>query len=585
MAKVHLLNPEVISKIAAGEVIQRPASVVKELLENAIDAGADTIEIHLEDAGKKLIHLKDNGQGIEPDDLETIFLRHSTSKLSSFTDLFQMFSLGFRGEALYSIGAISDVILRSKVKSLDSGWEIHLRGGVKQNLYPCGMAVGTEVQVRELFFNTPARRKFLKSSTTEFTQILDIVIPYSILYPKRRFTLTHNQKLILELKPQNPLERIEQALNLEEKHILYEEKNFPEEKVSIKLFLGDASISRSRKNLQYIFINNRPVSSRLLSYHLNQVYTVLFPVQIYGFFILNLTIPPDTLDVNIHPTKREVKLKDEYYLAQRVRALAESVLISKSAPKEFISGSNDFDSQFQGNNFPGSDGLMLNYVNGQAYPTGHKQRPVPTVSLGENLFNSNLFSISSESNLSSKLTNSKFIGGFLKKYLLFESGTSLLIIDQHAAQERITYEQLLIQVEQGNLEVQNLIAPILFKLSAQEMVVWEIVKETISQLGFTTTLWDKESIALHSQPRLISNLEIAVRNLLSGEERSNLDTESLARRACRNSLMAGYEIDFTQSKYLCQQLLSCANPFTCPHGRPTIIEIKEYILEKQFLRS
>ena len=195
MKKVHILPPEIISKIAAGEVIERPASVVKELIENALDAGTKTIELHLLQAGKTLIRIKDTGVGIDHDDIETIFHRHSTSKIEKADDLFNIHSLGFRGEALYSISSIADVTLRSKTKDQDTGWEIHIRGGERLILRPVSMQTGTEVEIKELFFNTPARRKFLKSNLTEMNHILNIVIPYTLLYPQRRFLLSFYQSL------------------------------------------------------------------------------------------------------------------------------------------------------------------------------------------------------------------------------------------------------------------------------------------------------------------------------------------------------------------------------------------------------
>src|SRR5579863_8313336 len=190
MTKVNILSPDVIAKIAAGEAVDRPASVVKELLENAIDAGATSIEIHLKDAGKEFIHIKDNGSGITRGDLEKIFQRHATSKISGIEDLEKLHSMGFRGEALYSIAAVSDVILTSRTLT-DEGWQIHIRGGIRQNLQPAAMAhAGTDIKIAELFFNTPARRKFLKNNTAELNQIINIVLPYTLIYPYKRFVLT-----------------------------------------------------------------------------------------------------------------------------------------------------------------------------------------------------------------------------------------------------------------------------------------------------------------------------------------------------------------------------------------------------------
>ena len=266
MSKVQILPPEIVSKIAAGEVIERPASVLKELLENSLDAKATSLEIELKKAGKNSLVVKDNGSGIAQDDLEKIFFRHATSKITSLDDLYAIHSLGFRGEALYSIASIADIILRSKTEGQDSGFEIHQRGGKKISLKPVNMSVGTQVEVKELFFNTPARKKFLKADTTEMNQILNIFIPYAILNPKCRFLLTHNDKTLFDLMPDKDLKaRAAQVLNLDEKDIIEVERRVPEENLSIRLLLGNINIQRSRRDQQFIFVNGRPVQHRNLA--------------------------------------------------------------------------------------------------------------------------------------------------------------------------------------------------------------------------------------------------------------------------------------------------------------------------------
>ena len=278
MNSVHILPPEIISKIAAGEVIDRPASVIKELMENAIDAGTTSIELALQQAGKTLIRLKDTGTGITGADIEKIFQRHATSKISKIDDLFEIQSLGFRGEALYSIAAVADVILRSRSKAEDSGWEIHLRGGKRLSLKPASIPAGTEAEVKELFFNTPARRKFLKSNTSEIHPILNIAVPYALLHPAIRFLIRHQDKGLLDLAPAaDHRERAADVLNLETDHILQARHDQPERGLSIRLLLGDINIVRSRRDMQFIFVNNRPVQSKNISYHMNDVYRLILP--------------------------------------------------------------------------------------------------------------------------------------------------------------------------------------------------------------------------------------------------------------------------------------------------------------------
>jgi DNA mismatch repair protein MutL len=578
MGKVHILPSEIASKIAAGEVIERPASVIKELIENALDAGAESIEVSLKRGGKTFICLKDNGTGIEGDDIEKIFKRHSTSKIHRLEDLSAITSLGFRGEALYSIAAIADVTLRSRTKSSDTGWEIHLRGGKKLNLQPVGMPEGTEVEVKELFFNTPARRKFLKSDTRELQQALNIFTPYTLLYPERRFHLSHYNRTIIHLPAEKTfLNRICKALNLKQKYLLETEHKSPSEEISIKLILGDINIQRPRKDMQFIFINNRPVQNYLLSFHLNQAYKLILPAEVYPFFAVYITLPAANVDVNIHPTKHQVKIKNDFTLLSLLRSMCEKTLLSHGKPKvlkELSSSSKEY--AFLQETPSSSTPHLLKELPPDQYNFLWEEDQ--TLSLKKEL------SIQKETNLKQKLSAATYIGSFLKKYLFFESGTSLLVVDQHAAQERITYEQLLHQIESGRVETQHLLAPLIIKVSAGEMLVWELAKDKLEEAGFSTTLWDAENIALHAHPQLIKNPEIALRNLLGEGERSRFDMQTLARRACRNSLMAGYHISCQQAQYLLTELIKCKNPFVCPHGRPTVIELKEAIFEKQFLR-
>jgi DNA mismatch repair protein MutL len=582
MAKIHLLPAEIISKIAAGEVIERPSSVVKELLENSLDAGASSIELTLKDAGRTLIRLKDNGSGIEPDDMEHVFLRHSTSKINSTEDLYRINTLGFRGEALYSIAAISDVTVRSKAAGEANGWEIHVRGNNKISLKPVNLTQGTDIEVQELFFNTPARRKFLKSDTTELRQILNVFLPYCLLYPEKRFLLVHNEKKLIDLHPEkSALTRVSTTLHLPVKHLIEARKDFPQENTSVHLILGNMNIPRVNKESQYIFINDRPIQSRVLNFHLNQVYRMVFTEGTHPFFMVSLKLPPENLDVNVHPAKREVKIKDEQPVISLLRIFCERTLMTAGNPKEvntlpFIQRTPHSKEgtpqppQIQ-EGTPGDSSLPQQYILSQEK--------------GELFFAEKTIIASEKPVLAEKLKLARFIGTFLKTYCLFETKNTLVIIDQHAAFERITYERLIQQINSGKLEIQNLLSPLLITLTPQEMLAWEEQKSTVEKLGFSVTRWDKENIAIHSHPQLISYPETAFRMILSGEKNQSFDLDILARRACRQSVMAGHEMKDKEAEYLRAQLLACRDPFICPHGRPTTIEIPQELIVKQFLRK
>jgi len=641
MNRIQVLPPEVVSKIAAGEVIDRPASVLKELLENSLDAGSTQIKIDLGHAGKTLLEITDNGTGIEHDDMDKIFLRHSTSKIVSSDDLFSINSFGFRGEALYSISAVSDIIVRSKTASDDSGWENLHRGGVELGIKPVSMNTGTQIQVKELFFNTPARKKFLKTDAAELTQILNIVIPYTLLKPKVQFILNNNNKTILQCDTQNSfLARATTVLNLDPKQCIQTSSKIEHAKTTIQLILGDINIQRAKKDMQFIFVNNRPVQSRALNFQINQAYRNILPPETHPFFMLFLNVPPQNVDVNIHPAKREVKIGDEHALGLFIRDLCAETLRSgtaRQAPLEPprvkpVEGDvspeivNPDGRRFRGlnpGNSPNSTGPLhssppapegragtgaardilakgitksvipssLNET--RAFLNAHEtqtpeSKPVqytfsPSSAQTDNI-KEETGTYESAPSMKTTLQHSQYIGCFVKKYLLFETATSLLLVDQHAAHERITFEALKYQLEKGKIEVQQLLAPIILKLTHEEKINWDEGKEKLELLGLSTTQFDQQTIALHTYPLLIKNPEFAVRNLLAGESIGRCDRETLARRACRQSIMTGQQLTKEEAEELRKQLLRCKDPFTCPHGRPTVVEMQEKQIAKYFLR-
>lgn len=601
MAKVHILPNEVVSKIAAGEVVERPASVVKELMENSIDAGASKIELCLKDAGKTFIQITDNGSGIEQDDLKNIFLRHSTSKIKTSNDLFDINSLGFRGEALYSISAISDIILETKTKNDKTAWEMHIRGQERLNVKPSAKETnGTTFTIQELFYNTPARRKFLKTNATEFNNILNIFIPYTILHNNIQFCLTHQNKSLFDLKPcEKKIDRICNVLGFNKKNILTESFAINDNKAKVKMILGDINIARTKKDMQFIFINGRPVFNKTISFHLNAAYKLILQDGYSGFFAVYIDMPNQNIDVNIHPTKREVKISEESAIGSAIRHCAEELLMKMSAPKQvfefnnnvsFPNGSNNYTNRTNVNDYTSNNyksdkiGTQKDFSFNDFTATSHNSTSSFPNKEYYSLAGANLFE-QKQASLSEKLTSAKYIGQFINKYLLFESNTSLLLIDQHAAQERIVYEKLLTQVECGKVEVQHLLSPITIKLSPQEMHLIEETQEILKQFGFETNLWDNNEFAISSYPSLIKDVEMSVRNLINEKDTLKCDLDTLARRACRLSVMAGDKMTAIEAISQKENLLKCLDPFTCPHGRPTVIEILDDTLERQFLRK
>jgi len=596
MNKVRILPPEIASKIAAGEVVERPASVVKELLENALDAEADTITIELEQAGKTLIRIQDNGSGIAEDDMAKIFNRHATSKIASLEDLFDIHSLGFRGEALYSIAAVADIILKSKPPRQSSGWELHLRGGNKMDQRPSVMGPGTHIEVKELFFNTPARRKFLKSNTSEMNQILDIIVPYTLKLPAVRFLLQHQDRTLIDVKPtQNHKDRMAEILHLDAKHILENHEEIPDRDLKVTMFLGDINIIRSRRDMQFIFVNGRPVQNKSISYHMNNVFRLIMAPDQFPFFVVFIDLPAPLVDANIHPTKREVKIKDEQALCHFLRRMCEATLMTQGQTKEVrsplildntpsqeslvdkaLKGSHPFESQTDPDSFKQTESAGVHHAPTEQYSFPQADALMPSA---------HLLTPRQDASLASKLSKSRYIGSFVNKFLLFECDRSLLIIDQHAAQERITFEHFIIQMQKGRVEVQHLLSPYLIKVTSQEQLCWEEAKDRLDTIGFASTQFDAETLAVHTYPVLLKDPHKAFQDILAGGDVIRCDHETIARRACRASIMAGDPLDLKEAESLRQQLINCQDPFTCPHGRPTVIELKEDFLNKQFLRT
>ena len=599
MSKVHVLPPDVVSKIAAGEVVERPAAVVKELLENALDAGATKVEVLVRDGGKSSIVVRDNGSGIERADLETIFARHATSKIKSAGDLDNILSLGFRGEALYSIAAVSEVTLKTRTETSHEAWEMFLKGGHREKFLPAAVAAhGTEIRVDEIFFNTPARKKFLKSDSAEFDQILHIFVPYALLYPSLHFVLSHNGRTIYDLAPAaSASARAAACLNLDERHIIESEARLADEGITIRFLLGDINIQRPRRDQQFIFVNHRPVQHKNIAYHMNEVYKLILPDGVHPFFVVFLELPPEDVDVNIHPTKREVRLRQEGRFTGFLRTTVEQALMTKGQAKaasdvfrfeETITESGPVATSSPEAGVPASRIVFAPQQKGGApvFTPGFDTPAVP--SREDNYVAPSFFSDhmpKTDQTLKERLLAARFIGTFACKYHLFEEGQSLFLVDQHAAQERITFEKFKRQIDKGSVEVQPLLTPLVLKLTPGEMLAWEELKGALNELGLETTLFGEGAIAIQAYPMLLAAPENAVRALLGGDEVARTDKDALARRACRASVMAGDKMAQSEAAHQLKELMACQDPMTCPHGRPVFVELKEGFLDRQFLRT
>ncbi|MCX7706367.1 MAG: DNA mismatch repair endonuclease MutL [bacterium] len=564
MGKIQILPEIIASKIAAGEVIERPSSVVKELIENSIDADAKKITIILVKSGKNLIVVRDNGLGIEKDDIPLLFQRHSTSKIKSFEDLFKIDSMGFRGEALYSIASVSEVFLRSKTSRDETGWEIQVKNGVKTDPRPVSMQNGTEIEVHNLFANIPARRKFLKSDNAEFKRILNVLIPYMILYPSISFYLIHNKKKILELHAGcSELRRIGEIFNIDEKYLIEISWKSPDNSISLKMISGNTDINRAKKDIQFIFVNKRPVQHSAFSFIINDIYRNFLPPETYPVFALFLQIRKEDVDVNVHPTKREVRIRNESEILDTLKKIVEKNLFQMIQPKTF------------------SYQIKIEPSHQHA---SEKSEEYKNLNIEESLFGNGPQPSYEPKDFRKDFIQSKYIATILSTYLLFEYNERLFIVDQHAAHERIIFEKLLAQVNKGKVITHQLLIPVSVPLTAIEMINWKLEGKTkLEKIGFQTTQWDSKTIAIHSCPEGIKKPELAVRNILS-EGVHAFDIETILKKACRGSTMSGQQLSSEEAEALKIQLVSCNNPLTCPHGRPTIVEIERKFIEKMFLR-
>ena len=596
--RINVLPPHIANKIAAGEVVERPASVVKELLENSLDAGADEVRIQIVDAGKKQIRVRDNGIGIQPDDLEKAFLRHATSKIASIDDLFAITFMGFRGEALFSIAAVSRVLLRSKVKGKDA-WEIEVVSGRVNAKRPTSMTDGTEVIVSNLFFNTPARLKFLKSDRTEERQIINTVLPYTIIYPEKQITLASDKREIIGQMEKDLLKRIERLFGIEPSNTITGEAQLTTHRARIRFVLTDINIRRPKRDCQFIFVNRRPVVIPALQAVINKAYRVILPEGSFPAFFIWIDLSPEDVDVNIHPTKREVRFKEEGIIYSIGRFIERS--LSGTSPVAVDLHKLKTAPQFLGarkTTFTDKGTLRERL---SAYP--HLKEEKISFSSGERIKEPSAvygvspkkeFSFFKESldkrdeGIKDEIKRFRPIGVFMNKYGLAEAGSSLYVIDMHAAQEKVAYERLLKQIETGNIDVQNLLTPIPIRLSIEEIEVFDEIKDVFSEMGFDISEWKDNTIAINAYPVIIKDIETAVRQILS-EKISISDIsqvkEMIARRACRGSIMAGDSLSLENLIQLLEDMKTLNAPLTCPHGRPTIAVITDEDLERFFLRG
>ena len=577
---IRLLSNEVASQIAAGEVVERPASVVKELIENSLDAGAKNISVEIEDAGKVLIEVADDGHGIPADELELAASRHATSKLFRSDDLFHIQTLGFRGEALASIGSVSQMTMTSRVESAKEGARIKVEGGIASKVEKVGAPVGTLVRVENLFYNVPARLKFLKSDMTERRAIDSLVTRYALAYPNVRFKVTDGKQVTLQTAGDGDRRAILAALYGVDVAKQMLEVMSDEESFRLSGFISPTSLTRSNRREITFFINGRWVQDSALNAALLQAYHTLLMVGRYPLTTLFLDISPEDVDVNVHPTKAEVRFRSQDKIFSFVQRSVRKALLAYT-PVPTVSPQL-WGSRYVPQSEPREIGIDWSIAHDQTAddrPQTVENRPSSTVN--------------GQESLSTNVPLLRLIGQIGATYIVAEGPDGLYLIDQHAAHERVLFEKLMAQRENKNIPSQSLLSPEVVTLPPQSAKMLTEQLTALNQFGFEVEEFGTNTFQIRAMPVLFSGGDpsMALKALVEDfeEDESPLQTEieaKIAGRVCKRlAVKAGQVLTSEEQKSLLNDLEACQNPRTCPHGRPTMIHLSVDMLEKQFGRK
>jgi DNA mismatch repair protein MutL len=594
-SRIRRLPPQLISQIAAGEVVERPASVVKELLENCLDASATRIVVEVEQAGVRLIRVRDNGSGISPADLALALTRHATSKIASFDDLQQVVSLGFRGEALPSIASVSRLTLTSRMDSQDSGWRISGDGGdAMDEPMPAPHPVGTTVEVRDLFFNVPARRKFLRSERTEFSHIEEGVRRLALSRFTVGFSLWHHQRAVLNLEPATDqaawAQRVAELCGPE---FIAASVFADHEDAGLRLWgwIGLPEASRAQPDLQNFFVNGRPVRDRVISHALRQAYQDVLYRDRHPAAVLFLELDPTALDVNAHPTKQEVRFRESSSVHDFIRRTVQTALAiirPGAAPPPLIQVEERGSRLMNRFSPPSQSGLPLRGVQERmsAYAQLHEATPAasgPTPTA----------SAAAEPEPEPPLGYA--IGQLHGCYVLAENPAGLVVVDMHAAHERILYERLKVALAEGRgLTTQALLVPITLTVNAAERRQIEEQGDLFAQASFEVALIGPETAVVRQIPALLAGVDIAglVRDMLADLAAQQTSDRSeiamlrlLGTLACHGAVRANRRLNLLEMNALLRDMERTDHGGQCNHGRPTWAQLTLEELDRLFRRG
>jgi len=582
MPRIKILSESLANRIAAGEVVERPAAIVKELIENAVDAGSTKIEVNIENAGQSLIEIIDNGHGMETEDIKKACLRHATSKIDNASDLMDIHTLGFRGEALASIAAVSMISISSCCDDQNIAQTLDVEASKTKALTKSARSRGTTVSVKKLFYNTPARLKFLKSKSTETAQIFRVFYEQALAYPNISFKLVNNNQEVSNLAGNNTLlERIKLILGSKITDSLIP-LSFNISPLKISGFISKAGHSFASRKNQYIFVNKRAITDKTIAHAIIQAYQTYLMERQFPAIFLFIEMPADLLDVNVHPTKREVRFRDGAVLHDMLVKIMRDALSAKADLPEFVQRS------LHAASAPDQDAnLFAEKTRGVHYcgTLDHAEvfkRQMPNDNLPE-----------AEEPDQALFEKVRLLQAN-QTYIIAQDETGLIVIDQHAAHERVLFDALLSQFKEKRIEKQKLLLPITIHLDKGEFLLMQENKAVFENLGFDIEEFGKDAFAIYAYPAVFETMDINAEFKKIIADMMDLDisgdmnekiTKVLAPIACHAAVRAGDTLSGDQIPALFDQLFRTDAPYTCPHGRPTIVKISWNELERKFKRK
>jgi len=613
MGLITLLPDEVASQVAAGEVIERPASVVKELVENCIDARASRIEVAIARGGVSMIRVVDDGAGMDRDDALLSLERHATSKIRTGQDLARIRTLGFRGEALPSIASVSRFRLSTRARDALEGTEILVNGGKIESVRASGEAPGTQIEVRSLFYNLPARRKFLRSDNTEASHVQHQLSLQAIGHPKIGFVSIRDQSIVFQTPPAGTLaERIRDLRGSELFEQLLEIQSEPADGITISGFLGRAGVSRSTKAEQILFVNGRPVENITIQHGLREGYHTALMKGQYPVTFLFLEMDPEAVDVNVHPAKREVRFREpdavRNAVAETIRKTLEtdrrrwSQAFRKPVPTTKLPE--------PGEHVPLTDPIPALIPPSEQFALRRDWAEFHSISGGRSSVPSALPVVTSSPlpsdfgqpvapteapSFSAKSTYEfKILGVLGKLYILMENGEGLVLVDQHAAHERILFEKLRREMESEGVPTQRLLIPLTVNVTPKDYDWITTNAPTLEKMGFSLEPFGNSTLKIDGIPQFfrtddpsvaIRQLVDELRSMTTSTSRLRMGEDVIAKTVCRHAIKANDDLRRPEVEKLLKDLMSCELPYCCPHGRPTMIQIGYGELEKKFGRK